>query len=232
MAYNSQFTGAQIDEAISDVRSNKATWNNKQDELLPSGAAVGQAATVKSIDSDGKPTAWEPATLVKADGSNIPADDNIKTGWRSTLRTLPGIILYGKDDGGKIMVYTDAACTQEANYIVGMSIRDLKNALFVYNYSTYQCVGLQKTAANADVYIVPVFARTEVTASEVVVESVVCDVMGYRFGAVSAPAILSKQTYTRQSLPSVTVSDNGKFMRVKNGAWTAEAISDANGGSF
>ena len=130
------------------------------------------------------------------------------------------------------MVYTDAACTQEANYLVGMSIRDLKNALFVYNYSTYQCVGLQKTAANAGVYIVPVFARTEVTASEVVVESVVCDVVGYLAGAVSAPAILSKQTYTRQSLPTVTASDNGKFLRVVSGEWAASEISDANGVSF
>lgn len=232
MAYNSQFTGAQIDEAISDVRNNKATWNNKQDELLPSGAAVGQAAVVKEVDADGKPTQWEPAALAKADGSNIPTDLNTTAGWRSKLRTLPGIILYGKDDGEKIMVYTDAACTQKATYVVGINIRDLKNALFVYNYSTYQCVGLQKTAAHADAYIVPVFARTEVTASEVVVESVVCDVMGYLTGAVSAPAILSKQTYTRQSLPSITAEDNGKFLRVKNGAWTAEAISDANGGSF
>ena len=41
MAYNSQFTGAQIDEAIADVRSNKDAWNGKQDVILASGAAVG-----------------------------------------------------------------------------------------------------------------------------------------------------------------------------------------------
>ena len=33
-------------------------------------------------------------------------------------------------------------------------------------------------------------------------------------------------------VPSVTTSDNGKFLRVVNGAWTAVAIADANGGSF
>ena len=42
MAYNSQFTGAQIDEAIADVRSNKDAWNGKQDVILASGAAVGR----------------------------------------------------------------------------------------------------------------------------------------------------------------------------------------------
>lgn len=35
-----------------------------------------------------------------------------------------------------------------------------------------------------------------------------------------------------KGVPSVTTADNGKFLRVVNGAWTAAAIADANGGSF
>lgn len=35
-----------------------------------------------------------------------------------------------------------------------------------------------------------------------------------------------------RELPSVTPSDNGKFLRVVNGAWSAETIPSANGGSF
>lgn len=197
-----------------------------------SGASVGQAALVKSIDETGKPTEWEPTTLAKADGSNIPDKDAIKATWRSTLRTLPGIILYGKDSDGKILVYFDEACTQVVNYTAAMSISDLKNALFVYNHNTYQCVGLRETAGMSGTYVVPVFARMEVSTTEVVVESVVCDILGYLAGSVSAPAILSKQIYTRQTLPKITTSDNGKFLRVKNGEWTAEAIDNANGGSF
>lgn len=61
MAYNSQFTGAQIDEAIADVRSNKDAWNGKQDVILASGAAVGDLIKVKAVDARGKPTAWEVA---------------------------------------------------------------------------------------------------------------------------------------------------------------------------
>lgn len=213
--------GEKIDgEAVDDI------------SLGISGAAVGQAALVKSIDETGKPTKWEPATLAKADGSNISDNTTIEANWRSKLRTLPGIILYGKDSDGKILVYFDAACTQDANYTAAMSIADLKNALFVYNYNTYQCVGLKETAGMPGTYTVPVFARTEVSATEVTVESVVCDIMGYLAGSVSAPAILSKQIYTRQTLPKITTSDNGKFLRVKNGEWTAEAIDNANGGSF
>ena len=33
-------------------------------------------------------------------------------------------------------------------------------------------------------------------------------------------------------LPSVTTADNGKFLRVVNGAWAAVEIANANGGSF
>jgi hypothetical protein len=34
------------------------------------------------------------------------------------------------------------------------------------------------------------------------------------------------------SLPSVTSSDNGKFLRVVNGTWAAATVPSANGVSF
>ena len=37
---------------------------------------------------------------------------------------------------------------------------------------------------------------------------------------------------TVNEVPAVTTTDNGKFMRVVNGAWTAVAIADANGVKF
>ena len=120
MAYNSQYTGAQIDEAIGDVRGNKAAWSGKQDVLLPSGAKVGDLIKVKAVDDSGKPTAW----AVAVDGTDY-------------LNTAPVTSVNGKT------------------------------------------------------------------------------------GAV-----------TVREVPSVTASDNGKFLRVVSGAWAAVTISDANGGSF
>lgn len=35
-----------------------------------------------------------------------------------------------------------------------------------------------------------------------------------------------------RELPTVSASDNGKFLRVVSGAWAAAAIANANGGSF
>lgn len=120
MAYNSQFTGAQIDEAIADVRSNKDAWNGKQDLILASGASVGDLIKVKAVDASGKPTAW-------------------------------AVAVAGTD------YLTEA----------------------------------------------PVTSVNEKT------------------GAVKV-----------REVPSVTASDNGKFLRVVNGAWTAVEIANANGGSF
>ena len=37
---------------------------------------------------------------------------------------------------------------------------------------------------------------------------------------------------TVREVPSVTAADNGKFLRVVNGAWAAVEIVNANGGSF
>lgn len=42
----------------------------------------------------------------------------------------------------------------------------------------------------------------------------------------------NKEEWSKKELPTVTASDNGKFLRVVNGAWAAASISDANGVSF
>ena len=109
MAYNSQFTGAQIDEAVADVRSNKDAWNGKQNKITAAG-------------------------LLKGDGAGgvsaaVPGTDYLK-------------------------------------------------------------------------------------------EAPVTSVNG-KTGAVNV-----------REVPTVTASDNGKFLRVVNGAWTAVAIADANGVNF
>lgn len=42
----------------------------------------------------------------------------------------------------------------------------------------------------------------------------------------------NKEAWGKKELPAVTASDNGKFLRVVNGAWAAVSISDANGVNF
>ena len=100
MAYNSQFTGAQIDEAIADVRSNKDAWNGKQDVILASGAAVGDLIKVKAVDARGKPTAWEVAAAGTDYLTEAPVTSvNGKTG-AVKVREVPSVTAA---DNGKFL---------------------------------------------------------------------------------------------------------------------------------
>ena len=91
MAYNSQYTGAQIDEAVSDVRGNKAAWSGKQDVLLASGAKVGDLIKVKAVDASGKPTAWVVA---------VAGTDYLKTAPVTSVNGKTGAVNVSKSDVG------------------------------------------------------------------------------------------------------------------------------------
>lgn len=91
MAYNSQYTGAQIDEAIGDVRGNKAAWSGKQDALLASGAKVGDLIKVKAVDASGKPTAWVVA---------VAGTDYLKTAPVASVNGKTGAVNVSKSDVG------------------------------------------------------------------------------------------------------------------------------------
>lgn len=121
MAYNSQFTGAQIDEAIADVRSNKDAWNRKQDVILASGASVGDLIKVKAVDAGGKPTAWEiakagtdyaPAVMfVEVVGSSGNYETNAFTQQIWMIgRFKRSVFMYSNEDS---MFYPLIASTQE-----------------------------------------------------------------------------------------------------------------------
>ena len=170
------------------------------------GAAVGQAPTVKTIDEQGKPTEWEPATLAKADGSNIPS--GMKDTFRTNIATLPGVKVYGKADAnGKIMAYTDAACTQQATYIEMMGLFEYGNALLIYDHKTYQCVGFEEAASmqGSGYYIVAVFFRSEIATDSsgaiLKVETAKLNIQDYMAGEIDAPI-----TITAGELPLTTIT--------------------------
>ena len=161
------------------------------------GTAVGQAPTVKTIDEQGKPTEWEPATLAKADGSNIPS--SAADAWRTRIAALPGVKVYGKADAnGKIKAYTDADCTQEAASSTVIGISDYGNALLIYDHKTYQCVGFEEPASmqGSGTYVVVVFFRSEIAtdsagAAVLKVETAKLNLIDYFSGAINAPIIIT-----------------------------------------
>lgn len=161
------------------------------------GASTGQSPIINAVDTDGKPTAWGTAVLAKADGSNIPQNLDTMNTWRTNIAALPGVKVYGKADAnGKIMAYTDAACTQEATYLVALELSDYGNTLMIYDHKTYQCVGFEEPASVQGAYMVAVFFRSEIAtdsagAAVLKVETAKLNVMDYLSGAINAPIIIT-----------------------------------------
>lgn len=60
MAYNSQYTGAQIDEAIGEVRENKDAWNEKE---LPAVTTSDNGKFLRVVGG-----AWAAVTVDSANG--------------------------------------------------------------------------------------------------------------------------------------------------------------------
>lgn len=174
-----------------------------------SGASAGQSPVVKTVDGEGKPTAWEAAVLAKADGSNVPTSLSVQATWRARIAALPGMKVYGKADAnGKIMAYTDAACTQEATISVAMGLSDYGNALLIYDHKTYQCIGFEEPASmqGSGAYVVAVLFRSEITtdstgAAVLKVETAKLNIVDYMSSAVNAPI-----TITAGELPLTTTT--------------------------
>lgn len=122
--YNSQYTGAQIDEAIGDVRNNKAAWSGKQDALLSSGAKVGDLIKVKAVDASGKPTAWEIATA---------GTDYLKTAPVTSVNGKTGAVNVSKSDVGLGSV-DNVSINTRLNRTTAVNAADT-------NYTTYMARG-------------------------------------------------------------------------------------------
>lgn len=60
MAYNSQYTGAQIDEAVGDVRENKDAWGKKE---LPAVTASDNGKFLRVVSD-----AWAAVSISDANG--------------------------------------------------------------------------------------------------------------------------------------------------------------------
>ena len=75
MAYNSAYTGPQVDAAVGAVQGKETTWDRKQDKL------TGQSGQVVGFDAEGNAIAQTPPETgdVKADGS-VPMTGDLNMG--------------------------------------------------------------------------------------------------------------------------------------------------------
>lgn len=248
MAYNSQYTGAQIDEAIGDVRENKDTWDGKQDALLASGAKVGDLIKVKAVDASGKPTAWVVAVAGTDYLKTAPVTSvNGKTG-AVTVRDLPAV--SASDNGKSAAVVNGAwAAVDKTPFYVnctisGYGVYDEEVAhdkTYAEILAAYQagrpCYAILKDSTGTKTITLPLtdlnetaeiatFALTQMITGDVP------DVIWAAYVTIDADGYNEGYYGERYTMPVVTTSDNGKFMRVVDGYWDAVTVPDANGGSF
>ena len=245
--YNSAHTGAEIDEAIADVRSNKDAWDGKQDVILASGAAVGDLIKVKAVDASGKPTAWAVAVagtdyLTKApvtsvngatgevkgtfyvmvtqgDGDSATAD---KTAEEVYAAYAAGYAVYANSQGATLPL---AVAISDSGVVILAFETVLANdpgdnpehISVLYNGDAWSVWG----GTLARLEDIPAHLPNRFPL-EVKIGNTTTSYDGSMKIIVKIP----------EGVPAVTTADNGKFLRVVNGAWAAVEIANANGGSF
>ena len=192
------------------------------------GAAVGQVPAVKTIDEQGKPTQWE-ATALPDEAFIVHFTLERPLVGNPTItsdRTLEEVIAAITDKKQVIaLVDEDSKITQlcsiaeSPSYLYFYTIKDDGNVVGI-GWRIEIDMGGGKTSTLTT--MAPwnfIGYNGEVGANQIFGTG---DTGGYEF----------KQHILFDNLPEVTASDNGKFMRVVNGAWAAAAIDNANGGRF
>ena len=103
MAYNSAYTGQQIDEAIGSVKQKESTWDGKQDKL------TGTQGQVVGFDGEGNAVAQD-STKPKSVSITLPA-----SGWSDSTQTVTvnGVLA---DETKQLIQPMPAMASQSAYY--------------------------------------------------------------------------------------------------------------------
>lgn len=190
--------------------------------LEVTGAAVGNLVRVKAVNTAGEPTEWEPVKTKKAQKGALPKD---REPFYVTC-TLSGQDVYDENathDKSFAEILAAHQAGRPCRAILKLDGSAGDNTLLL---------PLAELNANAtDGYVK--FALTEMTQGNTPEELRVCYAWIHSTDAAegfwgSRYTLSGDETF----LPNVTASDNGKFLRVSNGAWAAATITNANGGSF
>lgn len=191
-------------------------------------AAVGQVPAVKTIDEQGQPTQWE-ATELPDEAFIVhftlerPHVGNPTITSDRTLEEVTAAIAAKKQV---------IALLEEGNGITQLcNIANNINYLYFYTIER-----------SGDIVGIGWNIELDMDGGQTSTLTVMppWNFIGYNgvsgsnqiFGTGDLGSYEFKQHILFENLPEVTTADNGKFMRVVNGAWAAVEIANANGGSF
>lgn len=192
------------------------------------GAAAGKIPRIKAVDAAGKPTAWEATALpneafivyftreIQLEG------DPILTSDRTPEEVIAAI-------ASKKLVIALLKQNNEVTQLCNIS-NTVANLYFFTILKDGRAVGIgwnieaddlgEKTYTLTTMTPLSFITYSGTTAPNQIFGT--GDIGGYEF----------KQHIGFENLPAVTTSDNGKFMRVVNGAWAATELLSAGGVSF
>ena len=175
------------------------------------GATVGQIAKITAVDASGVPTAWSPADMPSGGGSGAVRYDAAqsltfeqKQQARKNIEALP---VAGAVTAGVVSMCPDfhIVDSNAAVHIVPSKVNDGDYTI------TLDC-GPENWPVHVGGVATPTDAQTYYAANVAYVKA--------KIAAIGAGA----------ALPSVTAADNGKILRVVDGAWAAASLPVYNGG--
>ncbi len=192
------------------------------------GTAVGQVPAVKTIDEQGKPTKWEAIALpneafivyftlqYQMEGDPVLTSDRTPEEVIAAItakKPIIALLAIGKDitQLGRIDNRVDHL------YFYGIRENGIVDGV---GWNITEDTSGEKT-----------YTLTTISSGNFIKYTGVAAPYQILFSGEAGTYEL-KQHIGFENLPEVTTSDNGKFMRVVNGAWAIAAIDNANGGSF
>jgi hypothetical protein len=192
------------------------------------GASAGKIPKIKAVDAAGKPTQWE-ATALPDEAFIVhftlerPLVGNPTITSDRTLEEVTAAIAAKK----QVIALLDENNTIIQLYSIASSIN------YLYFYTIKKQGAVVGIGWQIDIDMEGGKTSTLTTMAP-------WNFIGYNgvsgsnqiFGTGDTGGYEFKQHILFDNLPEVTTSDNGKFMRVVNGAWAVETVENANGGSF
>lgn len=267
--YNSAHTGAEIDQAVSDVQNNKDAWSSKPQpsDTIPKAPGTASAGTsaayargdhvhpkqavtksdvgLGNVDNVKQYSASNPppypvtsvngatgevnstfyVTVTQGDNNSATAD---KTGAEVYAAYAAGYAVYA------IVKFTWETFPYILPLVVALSISGTVVLGFAALGSTSptDLLGSMSVACNGNTWLAWSAAVAKTENIPVVLPNP--EPLNFQIGnkITSYDGSVPKTVEIPEGVPTVTTSDNGKFLRVVNGAWVAVTIPDANGGSF
>ncbi len=105
-------------------RKIEAGLNDKQDELIQSGASIGQIAKITAVDDSGKPTAWEAVDMPSGGGGSGETWEEINV---ITLSDAVNTVTINTDSGGnsialkKVRILVEGSATHNQDLFLNNS---------------------------------------------------------------------------------------------------------------